>query len=108
MFRKKITDEIGGFDEDLAIASDRDLWLRILQKGSAIFLDKLFVKYRIHDDNLSIKNVQLREECVKKIMGKYRVKPMEEETGEEVGLKEKEKKKEGVKSDDQKTKKLGE
>lgn len=78
MFRKAVTDELGGFDEDIPIASDRDLWLKILQKGSAIFLDKLFVKYRIHTDNLSIKNVELREKCVKKILAKYGVGNMAE------------------------------
>jgi glycosyltransferase involved in cell wall biosynthesis len=56
VLRRWIFDKIGLFDETLPACEDYDLWLRIAQKYSVIFLEEpLLMKYGGHADQLSRK-----------------------------------------------------
>lgn len=53
LLRRKVAIELGGFDTDLKICEDRDLWLRVAQVYPIGFLDRpLTVRYR-HGGNLT-------------------------------------------------------
>ncbi len=55
VIKTNIFEEMGGFDEssDLKAVEDYDLWLRISQKYSIKFINKLHVYYRVHDKGIS-------------------------------------------------------
>jgi len=54
MLRKKLFDDIGGFDEDLPACEDYDLWLRIGSRYPIYLIDEpLIVKRGGHEDQLS-------------------------------------------------------
>jgi len=53
MIRKSLLKQTGLFRENLKLAFDYDLWLRIAMISRIICLDKPLAKYRIHDGNLS-------------------------------------------------------
>ncbi len=50
MVRKRVIEEVGGWDEDLAI-EDWDMWLRIAEKYPIGYMDQVFAYYRIHSGN---------------------------------------------------------
>ena len=53
--RRRVFDAVGGFDESLRIAEDRDLLVRLRAKGVGIaVLDTVVLHRRIHDRNLSL------------------------------------------------------
>ena len=52
--RKSLLIKLNGFDEDLAICEDYDLWLRITSDNPVIYIEKpLIIKYGGHQDQLS-------------------------------------------------------
>lgn len=54
VIRRDLFDEVGGFDEEMRVCEDYDLWLRISARERVGFLDeKLVVKYGGHADQLS-------------------------------------------------------
>ena len=54
LLRRDLFDEIGGFDETLAVCEDYDLWLRITAREPVHYLDQALVrKYGGHEDQLS-------------------------------------------------------
>ncbi|MFH1541466.1 MAG: glycosyltransferase [bacterium] len=56
IMERGVFDELGGFDEDLVVCEDYDLWLRMALKYPIAFLDeKLIVKRGGHADQLSKK-----------------------------------------------------
>ena len=50
IIRKSIFSKIGLFDEELTV-EDWDMWLRIAQHSTILYIDKKLVKYRFHDNN---------------------------------------------------------
>ena len=60
MLRKEVLDNIGGFREDLALAFDYDLWLRIANKYKIFCQEALYTQYRIHSNNLSKDDDELK------------------------------------------------
>lgn len=48
---------IGGFDDKLIYSQDWDLWLRLINKGEIIHIDKTFINIRRHSNNTS-KNIE--------------------------------------------------
>lgn len=52
MARKRVFDEIGGFDEKL-VYEDLDMWLRIARRYPLGYIDSPLARYRIHDRNIS-------------------------------------------------------
>ena len=53
MLKKAVIDNVGGFREDMRLAFDYDLWLRVAAKSRVVSLGTALAKYRIHDSNLS-------------------------------------------------------
>ena len=51
------------FDATLAVASDYEMWQRLLHRGAAVSLPDLLVRYRIHPANLTQQRRELSEEC---------------------------------------------
>jgi glycosyltransferase involved in cell wall biosynthesis len=54
LVRKAVFIELQGFDENL-IFEDYDFFLRISHKHSVIYLDEVFVDYKIHGNNFNLK-----------------------------------------------------
>ncbi len=56
LINKEYFERVGGFDENMEVCEDYDLWLRILKEGSIDLLpQKLINKYGGADDQLSMK-----------------------------------------------------
>ncbi len=54
LIRKEILEELGGFDEQLPVCEDYDLWLRLTSRYPVLFLEeKLILKRGGHGDQLS-------------------------------------------------------
>lgn len=54
LLRKSLFEELGGFDPDLPVCEDYDLWLRICSLHPVLYVnEKLTIKYGGHDDQLS-------------------------------------------------------
>lgn len=54
LIEKRLFDEVGGFDEAMAVCEDYDMWLRITCRYQVLFLeDSLIVKRGGHEDQLS-------------------------------------------------------
>ena len=54
LFHKSILEQVGGFDENLRVCEDYDLWLRVTAKYPILYLkEPLIIKYGGHKDQLS-------------------------------------------------------
>ncbi len=54
LIRRNVLEELGGFDESLAVCEDYDLWLRLTSRYPVMFLEeKLIIKRGGHPDQLS-------------------------------------------------------
>jgi len=51
--KKICLEEVGFFSEDLSIAEDSELWLRISSKYSMLYFNKITVRARVSDEGLS-------------------------------------------------------
>ena len=70
MVKRAIFLEVGGFDENLSYHEDRNLWIRLAQKGPVGFLDKALSIYRVHGNQVSSNKI-LRDEQWKLVKAKY-------------------------------------
>ena len=76
LLRRDLFDEIGGFDETLAVCEDYDLWLRITAREPVHYLDEALVrKYGGHEDQLSTTTWG---------MDRYRIRALENILSEEI------------------------
>jgi len=50
---KSVFEAVGGFDESLRVGEDLDLWLRILDRYPAIFVDRVLCYRRLHSHNIT-------------------------------------------------------
>jgi glycosyltransferase involved in cell wall biosynthesis len=53
MVPKRVLDEVGGFDENLFIAEDLDLWRRIARKYPFGYINQSLARLRVHPGNTS-------------------------------------------------------
>lgn len=53
MVPKRVLDDVGGFDEDLFIAEDLDLWRRIARKYPFGYINQSLARLRVHPGNTS-------------------------------------------------------
>lgn len=56
LLRHEYYDEVGGFDPQITITHDIDLWLRLAKRYKFVYQRKLLAKYRLHNNN-STKNL---------------------------------------------------
>lgn len=73
--RKHLLLDAGGFDENLPMGIDYDLWIRLAARCHFDFVDEPLVKYRTGHANLS-KNITRRYECAQAIMNKALSDPL--------------------------------
>ena len=59
MIRRKMLEEIGGWDESLLISQDYDLWLRLAKRAPFHFIDEPLTRYRSRPGSMG-KNTKLR------------------------------------------------
>lgn len=65
--RKSVLDEIGGFDEKMEAAQDRELWTRITEKYKVDYVDEPLVNYYDHNEE------RITNNSIKKIKGYIRL-----------------------------------
>jgi glycosyltransferase involved in cell wall biosynthesis len=68
--RRAVFDDVGSFDEDLALAIDYDLWLRVAMAYRFDYVDDVLVKYRTGHTNLSCR-LEERLATVDRIMRRF-------------------------------------
>jgi hypothetical protein len=54
----------GGYRKAFLDADDYDLWLRMSERSRLANLDKLLLQYRIHSEQVSIRNLEHQTRCV--------------------------------------------
>ncbi len=59
LVKKEVLKDVGFFDENLKIADDWDMWIRILNKYNFSFIKKPLIKYHIHNKNTSRKLLEV-------------------------------------------------
>jgi len=64
VMRKEVALAAGGYRKALLDADDYDLWLRIGERSRLANLGKTIVQYRIHSDQVSIRNLEHQTQCV--------------------------------------------
>jgi len=57
--------EVGGFDPDLSLGADWDLWLRLASRTTFAYVDEPLVRYRIHEANMSREVALLERDSVR-------------------------------------------
>ena len=55
MFRKKVFDHLGGYNEDFKVSQDFELWMRFAEVGKIGKMDSVIVERRVHKDMISRK-----------------------------------------------------
>jgi len=63
VFRRQPVIDLGGYSEDLRYSQDYELWLRMTKSNKIAILPDVLVKWRKHDDNISIK-AQLEQQSI--------------------------------------------
>ena len=53
LFRKSVFDDLNGFNADLKLCADIDLYIRMLQRGSAKYIGKPLNYYRSHSESVT-------------------------------------------------------
>jgi glycosyltransferase involved in cell wall biosynthesis len=75
MYDREVALKLGGYDKTLAVDEDYDLFLRIGVIGKFANLERNVLNYRIHGDNISVKDkLKMLSTCVllvKRNKGKY-------------------------------------
>jgi hypothetical protein len=64
VMRKELALIAGGYRKALLDADDYDLWLRMSERSRLANLGKTMVQYRIHSDQVSIRNLEHQTQCV--------------------------------------------
>src|SRR3989344_2599957 len=58
MFRREAALKAGGYDENLNIGEDYDLWLRLGVVGKMANLKEDLLKYRVHGGNITLRRIE--------------------------------------------------
>ncbi|MBL79497.1 MAG: hypothetical protein CMH70_05650 [Nitrosomonadaceae bacterium] len=58
VIRKSILQKVGGYDPNLVIVHDYDLWVRLLEEGKGHNLNEVLGVYRVHQDSFALKKEQ--------------------------------------------------
>ena len=54
LFKKKVFEAVGGYDKNMYVAEDYDLWCKIFSFGDVYICTKCLLRLRKHGDNISI------------------------------------------------------
>lgn len=69
MFKKSEFETIGGYNEEYKKAQDYDLWFKFIKNGGSLYnIQEPLVKYRIHNESISIKHSQEQDKTAKTIL----------------------------------------
>ena len=60
MFKKSVVLEVGGYREAFKACEDYDLWLRLRDKGQFANIQENLLKYRIHSEQVTQRNLSLQ------------------------------------------------
>ncbi len=71
MYKKDLAIKLGGYDEKLEVGEDYDLWLKIAQRGKVFNFVDIFVKYKVHADNICLRD-KLKSLKVLNVIKKYK------------------------------------
>jgi hypothetical protein len=55
MFRRSAVEAAGGYDETCSASLDSDLWTRIVRHGRIVVLPEIGMRYRVHDQSVSVR-----------------------------------------------------
>lgn len=66
--------DVGGFDPDLSLGADWDLWLRLALRTTFSYVDEPLVRYRVHEGNMS-RDVALLERDSVRLLEKALANP---------------------------------
>jgi glycosyltransferase involved in cell wall biosynthesis len=69
--RTEVIRQLGGFDENLEVLSDWDMWLRLASAGPAAASDDVLVAYRRHARNLHTTDVEHQLQEVEYLAAKH-------------------------------------
>lgn len=69
LIKTKVLNDVNGYDETRKI-EDWDMWLKLAQKGSILFMEEVLSFYRLHETNSS-KNIKLMNNERLEIISKY-------------------------------------
>lgn len=58
--RKRVLDEIGGFDDTLKNSDDRDMWFRITRLHDVAYVPRVLHSYRVHAQSISHRSTRAR------------------------------------------------
>jgi len=72
LIRSELFNQVGGIDGSLKVAEDYDIFLKIAKISKVKAIDSVLCKYRVHDNNLSHKNIDKTFEESIMIIEKYK------------------------------------
>jgi len=71
LYRRKVHDKIGGFDENLFLIEDYEFWLRASLSFKLMPLHKSLYYYRMHNSSLTSKNKEVLRSMREKLLSRY-------------------------------------
>ena len=70
LLRRDVVIEVGMFDVEMPATQDLDLWLRILEKYEATFVEEPLVNYWVHNEEKITQNSGIKVKALKRIIDK--------------------------------------
>jgi glycosyltransferase involved in cell wall biosynthesis len=71
LMEKACFQTVGYFDERYRSAEDYDLWLRVAKRYPIAYINQPLVRYRKHEDNVSLDKITLRHNALTVLRGHY-------------------------------------
>jgi glycosyltransferase involved in cell wall biosynthesis len=67
LFRRSILEQVGGFNPDFGMADDYEVYLKVARQAPIYFHGAVIVAYRQHDENNSLRALQMRDDALRVI-----------------------------------------
>jgi GT2 family glycosyltransferase len=68
MYRRSCQDAVGQYDPALEGAEDWDMWLRIVERQTAVYVPEILYYYRLHADSMTIKQRERVAEASRQVV----------------------------------------